>query len=76
MDSRPISDTGSSEVSGALSPMAVKLQTCKKYYGFLVIFLVVLSALGSFVNDMETGACHRPNMSNTAVMIHRPVNLA
>ncbi len=56
MDSRPISDTGSSEVSGALSPMAVKLQTSKKYYGFLVMFLVVLSALGSFVNDMYTPA--------------------
>lgn len=56
MDSRPISDTGSREVSGALSPMAVKLQTSKKYYGFLVMFLVVLSALGSFVNDMYTPA--------------------
>ena len=56
MDSRPISDTGSREVSGALSPMAVKLQTSKKYYGFLVMFLVVISALGSFVNDMYTPA--------------------
>ncbi len=37
--------------------------------GFL-IFIAVLSV------DMETGACHRPNTSNTAVMIHRPVNLA
>ena len=34
--------------------MELKLQRNKGYYWFLVIFLVVLSALGSFVNDMYT----------------------
>lgn len=29
-------------------------QTDKKYYCFLVLYLVLLSALGSFVNDMYT----------------------
>lgn len=40
----------------SLSPMAAKLQGNKRYYAFLVMFLVVLSALGSFVNDMYTPA--------------------
>ena len=38
------------------SPMAVRLAADKKYYGFLVFYLVVLSALGSFVNDMYSPA--------------------
>ncbi len=37
-----------------LSPLSQKLQTDKGYYRFLVIYLVILSALGSFVNDMYT----------------------
>lgn len=38
------------------SPLAKALATRKGYYGFLVVFLVVLSAQGSFVNDMYTPA--------------------
>lgn len=38
------------------SSMALKLAADKKYYGFLVFYLVVLSALGSFVNDMYSPA--------------------
>lgn len=38
------------------SPMSRKLQSDKGYYWFVVIYLVVLSALGSFVNDMYTPA--------------------
>ena len=38
------------------SPMAAKLQSDKHYYVFLVACLVLLSALGSFVNDMYTPA--------------------
>lgn len=34
--------------------MGVRLQKSRRYYWFLVAFLVVLSALGSFVNDMYT----------------------
>ena len=44
------------------SPLAKALVSRKGYYGFLVLFLVVLSAQGSFVNDMYTPAlpamCH------------------
>ncbi len=36
------------------SPMSEKLQADKRYYWFLVVMLVSLSALGSFVNDMYT----------------------
>lgn len=38
------------------SPMAAKLQSDKHYYVFLVACFVLLSALGSFVNDMYTPA--------------------
>lgn len=38
------------------SPLAKALVSRKGYYGFLVLFLVVLSAQGSFVNDMYTPA--------------------
>ncbi len=38
------------------SPMSVKLQKDGRYYIFLVVYLVLLSALGSFVNDMYTPA--------------------
>lgn len=44
------------------SPMSLKLTRTPKYYWFIVIFLVLMSALGSFVNDMYTPAlpamCH------------------
>lgn len=36
--------------------MERRLQTDRRYYGFLVAYLVLLSALGSFVNDMYTPA--------------------
>lgn len=38
------------------SPLAKALVARKGYYGFLVLFLVVLSTQGSFVNDMYTPA--------------------
>lgn len=38
------------------SLLARKLASSKSYYAFLVLFLVLLSALGSFVNDMYTPA--------------------
>ena len=38
------------------SQLAKVLVSRKGYYGFLVLFLVVLSAQGSFVNDMYTPA--------------------
>lgn len=41
--------------------MARKLGTDRHYYAFLVFYLVVLSALGSFVNDMYSPAL--PGMS-------------
>ena len=44
------------------SAMAQKLQSSPRYYWFVVIYLVAMSALGSFVNDMYTPAlpamCH------------------
>lgn len=50
-----MNDTSSAQKSGgALSAMAIKLQKSKGYYAFLVTFLVLASALGSFVNDMYT----------------------
>ena len=36
--------------------MAARLQSHPRYYWFLVAFLVAMSALGSFVNDMYTPA--------------------
>ncbi len=38
------------------SKLSLKLQSAKGYYTFLVCYLVLLSALGSFVNDMYTPA--------------------
>lgn len=44
------------------SELAQKMNNSKGYYAFFVLFLVLLSALGSFVNDMYTPAlpdlCH------------------
>lgn len=42
--------------NGGESPMTSQLQASPKYYWFVVIFLVLMSALGSFVNDMYTPA--------------------
>lgn len=48
--------------SQAPSALALKMNQSKGYYAFFVLFLVLLSALGSFVNDMYTPAlpdlCH------------------
>lgn len=41
---------------GGDSPMQTALTQHKGYYAFLVLFLVLMSALGSFVNDMYTPA--------------------
>lgn len=38
------------------SPLSEELLKSKSYYGFLILFLVLLSAVGSFVNDMYTPA--------------------
>lgn len=38
------------------SPMTAELASHKSYYIFLVVYLVMISALGSFVNDMYTPA--------------------
>lgn len=38
------------------SVLESKLQTNRKYYVFMVVYLVILSALGSFVNDMFSPA--------------------
>lgn len=46
------SDTSAAEVS----PMTSKLASTPRYYWFVVVFLVLMSALGSFVNDMYTPA--------------------
>lgn len=46
----------SSPVSFPDSPLARKLVADRRYFGFLVFFLVVISAMGSFVNDMYTPA--------------------
>lgn len=48
--------------SQAPSALALKMNQSKGFYAFFVLFLVLLSALGSFVNDMYTPAlpdlCH------------------
>lgn len=46
----------STQQEPTLSPLAARLRTSPRYYWVLVIFLVALSALGSFVNDMFTPA--------------------
>lgn len=38
------------------SPLSEEFLKSKSYYGFLILFLVLLSAVGSFVNDMYTPA--------------------
>ena len=52
------SDSTHTAAQGAasLSPMQMALQHRKGYYAFLVLMLVLLSALGSFVNDMYAPA--------------------
>ena len=52
MTQNNISDTPTTSLS--LSPMLKKIKADSRYYWFLVIYLVGLSALGSFVNDMYT----------------------
>lgn len=52
MTQNNISDTPTT--SASLSPMSEKIKADPRYYWFLVIYLVGLSALGSFVNDMYT----------------------
>lgn len=47
---------GQSNLPQGNSPLAEKLVHSKNYYWFLVAYLVLLSALGSFVNDMYTPA--------------------
>lgn len=42
--------------SGLVSPLSLKLASSRSYYWFLVFFLVLLSASGSFVNDMYSPA--------------------
>lgn len=42
--------------SGQVSPLSLKLASSRSYYWFLVSFLVLLSASGSFVNDMYSPA--------------------
>ncbi|MDO5395532.1 MAG: multidrug effflux MFS transporter [Bacteroidales bacterium] len=42
--------------AGTLSALALKLSQSRHYYWFLVAFLVCVSALGSFVNDMYSPA--------------------
>ena len=42
--------------SQTISPLAAKLADSRSYYWFMVVFLVLLSAVGSFVNDMYTPA--------------------
>lgn len=45
-----------SQQSSPQSPMQAALAGHRHYYTFLVLFLVLMSALGSFVNDMYTPA--------------------
>ena len=52
MTQNNISDT--TTASASLSPMSEKIKADPRYYWFLVVYLVGLSALGSFVNDMYT----------------------
>ena len=52
MTQNNISDTPTA--SASLSPMSEKIKADPRYYWFLVVYLVGLSALGSFVNDMYT----------------------
>lgn len=47
--------SGATQITGN-SPMAKALSGSSRYYWFLVTYLVLLSGLGSFVNDMYTPA--------------------
>ncbi|MCM1450510.1 MAG: multidrug effflux MFS transporter [Clostridiales bacterium] len=53
-------ETGDANVAGpgvdTISPLGKRLATDKRYYWFLVTYLVGLSAMGSFVNDMYSPA--------------------
>lgn len=62
------SDSTHTAAQGAasLSPMQMALQNRKGYYTFLVLMLVLLSALGSFVNDMYAPHCRPCAGSSTA----------
>lgn len=60
------SDT-SSQSSKSLRPA----QTSRRYYAFLVAYLVILSAVGSFVNDMYT-----PSLPSITRYFHCTVSLA
>lgn len=57
----------SAATDNSQSPLSLKLANSKSYYWFLVLFLVLLSAQGSFVNDMYSPAlpsmCHFFNCS-------------
>lgn len=55
MDTDTSPQTSTSYVSGT-SPLAKTLRKNKRYYWFLVAYIVILSSLGSFVNDMYTPA--------------------
>lgn len=54
----PVSSTQSSSTQPQrqLSALSKKLLYDKDYYWFVVVYLVALSALGSFVNDMYSPA--------------------
>ena len=56
-----------SSTSGGVqpSPLSEKLAKDPHYYWFLVVFLVVVSALGSFVNDMYSPALSSPLIGQT-----------
>lgn len=56
MDTSQQTGTTNGTTAPAQSPMSVRLQKDSRYYIFLVVYLVLLSALGSFVNDMYTPA--------------------
>lgn len=66
MTQNNISDTPTA--SASLSPMSEKIKADPRYYWFLVIYLVGLSALGSFVNDMYT-----PSLPAMCRFSHCPV---
>lgn len=66
MTQNNISDTPTTSLS--LSPMLKKIKADPRYYWFLVIYLVGLSALGSFVNDMYT-----PSLPAMCRFFHCPV---
>lgn len=50
------SSPATAQAQADMSPMQRQLQSHRHYYAFLVTFLVLTSALGSFVNDMYSPA--------------------